>query len=156
MMEMIANRRNAEKKEERYDLFSSLLDANDEESPDGEAKLTERELIGNIFIFLVAGHEVRGRFSHSTFFLTATLSCVDHRSYAMLHVWFTSALPGRARETVPTNQVSDSERQTSGESFSLDYFLRRASSCRYSPSDIRRNALVHSIYGVGVRHGTGW
>ncbi|THU83303.1 cytochrome P450 [Dendrothele bispora CBS 962.96] len=67
MMEMIHARRTSEKKEERYDLFSSLLDANDQdddgdeefEFDDGEGgkergkklKLTERELIGNIFFF---------------------------------------------------------------------------------------------------------
>ncbi|KAF9268343.1 cytochrome P450 [Marasmius fiardii PR-910] len=56
MLEMIKARRIAEKKEERYDLFSSLMDAND--SPDfGEIPLTEREVVGNIFIFLLAGHE---------------------------------------------------------------------------------------------------
>lgn len=44
MLEMIDNRRNAEKKEERYDLFSSLLDASEED--DGPAKLTDRELLG--------------------------------------------------------------------------------------------------------------
>ncbi|KAI0321529.1 cytochrome P450 [Amylostereum chailletii] len=54
MMEMIQGRRSAEKKEERYDLFSSLLDAADGEE---ESKLSDRELVGNIFIFLVAGHE---------------------------------------------------------------------------------------------------
>lgn len=56
MLEMIEARKNSEKKEERYDLFSSLLDANEEES-DGEAKLSDDELLGNIYIFLVAGHE---------------------------------------------------------------------------------------------------
>lgn len=72
MAEMIEDRRAAEKKEERYDLFSSLLDASDAES-DGAVKLTDNELlgeyhdfvrlvhqlnlhsIGNIFIFLLAG-----------------------------------------------------------------------------------------------------
>lgn len=74
MFEMIEGRRKAEKKEERSDLFSSLLDAADEDSED---KITDRELVGellwdlalcplialvyagNIFIFLLAGHEVR-------------------------------------------------------------------------------------------------
>jgi len=74
MAEMIQKRRFAEVKEERHDLFSSLLDANND--PDAEvAKLTDQELIGklqftfsivsfihifvgNIFIFLIAGHEV--------------------------------------------------------------------------------------------------
>lgn len=57
MRHMIDARKGAEKKEERYDLFSSLLDANDEES-DGAAKLSDDELMGNIFIYLIAGHEV--------------------------------------------------------------------------------------------------
>jgi hypothetical protein len=43
MLEMIRDRQ-ASKKEERYDLFSSLLDGNDEDI--GDAKLTESELIG--------------------------------------------------------------------------------------------------------------
>ena len=51
-------RKGSEKKEDRYDLFSSLLDANEEEN-DGTAKLSDDELMGNIFIYLIAGHEVR-------------------------------------------------------------------------------------------------
>ncbi|KAI5119153.1 hypothetical protein M0805_005232 [Coniferiporia weirii] len=56
MQEMIDERRNAEKKPERHDLFSSLLDAN-QEAEDVETRLSDTELIGNIFIFLLAGHE---------------------------------------------------------------------------------------------------
>ena len=44
MDEMIVSRRNAEVKEERHDLFSSLLDNTGDE--DGTAKLTEDELMG--------------------------------------------------------------------------------------------------------------
>ena len=77
MLEMIRNRQTGERKGERYDLFSSLLDANDEEDGGGGIKLTDQELLGkfyissrlhatqlkpffqgNVFIFLVAGHEV--------------------------------------------------------------------------------------------------
>lgn len=47
MMEMCEARRASEKKEERYDLFSSLLDASDGEA-DGSAKLTDRELLGRL------------------------------------------------------------------------------------------------------------
>ncbi|KAK0466861.1 cytochrome P450 [Desarmillaria tabescens] len=50
----------AEEKEERHDLFSSLLDANDDAGGGAEAKLTDRELLGNIYIFLLAGHETTG------------------------------------------------------------------------------------------------
>jgi hypothetical protein len=45
MLEMVEERRNADKVEERYDLFSGLLDAAQNET-DSEAALTEEELIG--------------------------------------------------------------------------------------------------------------
>ncbi|KAI0676506.1 cytochrome P450 [Trametes maxima] len=54
MHEMIHARRSAEFKEERYDLFSSLLDANEGLSEEGE-KLSDAALLGNIFIFIIAG-----------------------------------------------------------------------------------------------------
>lgn len=50
MSEMISNRQNSEK-EERYDLFSSLLDANDADT--GEAKLTISELIGTHSVYCI-------------------------------------------------------------------------------------------------------
>lgn len=43
---MIRERRYNEHKEERYDLFSALLDANDLECEEGEKKLLDTELIG--------------------------------------------------------------------------------------------------------------
>lgn len=45
MREMIHARRTAEKKEERYDLFSSLLEASEDEL-DGTVKLSDQELLG--------------------------------------------------------------------------------------------------------------
>jgi hypothetical protein len=72
MSELIQDRRTSEKTAERYDLFSSLLDAND-----NGGSLSTQELfgtpcdirgirlpeqlhdVGNIFIFQLAGHEVR-------------------------------------------------------------------------------------------------
>ena len=45
MLEMCEARRNSEKKIERHDLFSSLLDASDEEM-DEVRRLTDRELLG--------------------------------------------------------------------------------------------------------------
>ena len=71
MREIIYTRRTAGKKEERYDLFANLLEANDD--LDGSTKLSESELlgkflvvfkfvyalltscVGNIFMFLLAG-----------------------------------------------------------------------------------------------------
>ncbi|TDL22809.1 cytochrome P450 [Rickenella mellea] len=70
MQDMIDERKNAEKKVERYDLFSSLLDASDEES-DGFAKLSDSELRGNIFIFMLAGHETT---AHTLCFCFALLA----------------------------------------------------------------------------------
>lgn len=56
MLEMIRARRTAEK-EERYDLFSSLLDANDDEDLlEGETKLTDRELLGNFLLHCISVH----------------------------------------------------------------------------------------------------
>ncbi|GLB37532.1 putative cytochrome P450 [Lyophyllum shimeji] len=68
MSEMIKERQHS-KQEVRHDLFSNLLDANDEDS--GDAKLLVSELIGNIFIFLVAGHETT---AHTLCFTFAMLA----------------------------------------------------------------------------------
>lgn len=43
---MIRARRNAEKKVERYDLFSQLLDASEEETENGMPQITDRDLVG--------------------------------------------------------------------------------------------------------------
>ncbi|KAG6813563.1 hypothetical protein H0H92_009955 [Tricholoma furcatifolium] len=70
MLEMIQERQASTHKEARYDLFSSLLDANDADSED--AKLSVSELVaGNIFIFLVAGHETT---AHTLCFTFAMLA----------------------------------------------------------------------------------
>jgi hypothetical protein len=45
MLEMVEARRNGDKVEERYDLFSGLLDAEQDESDNG-AGLSDDELIG--------------------------------------------------------------------------------------------------------------
>ena len=75
MVEMVNARRGAEIKEERHDMFSNLLDAA-HDNPDGSVSITEDELVGkcrlanritllslafpgNMFILLLAGHEVR-------------------------------------------------------------------------------------------------
>lgn len=50
MMEMVRARRQAEYKGERHDLFTSLLDANTEETEKG-AKLLDSELIGTLESF---------------------------------------------------------------------------------------------------------
>ena len=65
MQEMIVARRTAEVKEERHDLFSSLLDANEGLAESGE-KLSDGGLLGNVFIFMVAGYEV-GRACRASF-----------------------------------------------------------------------------------------
>jgi hypothetical protein len=75
MVEMVDARRGSEIKEERHDMFSNLLDAA-HDNPDGSVSITEDELVGkcdlsyhvallsltfpgNMFILLLAGHEVR-------------------------------------------------------------------------------------------------
>jgi len=58
MLEMMESHRDIAARDQRSDLLSRLMDAN-ETGNDGtdEAKLTDPEIIGNIFIFLLAGHE---------------------------------------------------------------------------------------------------
>ena len=78
MLEMVEARRNTDKVEQHHDLFSGLLDAAQDE-PDNGVALSEEELIGkyninqmesvltaitgNMFIFLLAGHDVGPSFS---------------------------------------------------------------------------------------------
>ena len=50
MTELIQQRKAAVTKEERYDLFSSLLDANDQ---DAEVTLTDSELLGTLTLIAV-------------------------------------------------------------------------------------------------------
>ncbi|KAI0703435.1 cytochrome P450 [Cytidiella melzeri] len=71
MLEMIRERRHVETKEARYDLFYNLLDANEMEPEEGESNLTDSELIGNLFIFLLAGHETT---AHTLCFVFALLA----------------------------------------------------------------------------------
>ncbi|KAI0819401.1 cytochrome P450 [Trametes gibbosa] len=70
MREMIAARRSAEVKEERHDLFSSLLDANEGLAESGE-RLPDTGLMGNVFIFMVAGYETSAHTLAYAFILLA-------------------------------------------------------------------------------------
>ncbi|KDQ10982.1 hypothetical protein BOTBODRAFT_35741 [Botryobasidium botryosum FD-172 SS1] len=56
----------------KSDLFSNLLAASEEESASGESSLTRQELVGNIFIFLLAGHETT---AHALAFSFGLLAC---------------------------------------------------------------------------------
>ncbi|KAJ3966044.1 cytochrome P450 [Lentinula raphanica] len=84
MLEMISKRRNAEKKEERHDLLSSLLDASAD-----DPSFTNRDLTGNIFIFLVAGHETT---AHTLCFTFAMLALYPDQQ-EILYQHIKSVLP---------------------------------------------------------------
>ncbi|OAX42462.1 cytochrome P450 [Rhizopogon vinicolor AM-OR11-026] len=72
LTEMIQERKGSERKEDDHDLLSRLLAANDDENlSEGEVKLSDSELIGNIFILMVAGHETT---AHSLAFALALLA----------------------------------------------------------------------------------
>ncbi|KZV87709.1 cytochrome P450 [Exidia glandulosa HHB12029] len=73
MVEMIGNRRTAEVKEVQYDLFSGLL-------ADG-GELSDEELMGNIYIFLVAGHETTAHTLAFTFGLLAVYQDIQEKLY---------------------------------------------------------------------------
>ncbi|KAH9066972.1 cytochrome P450 [Lactarius deliciosus] len=83
MVEMVHARRSAETKEERYDLFSGLLDAS-HDNPDGGVAITEQELIGNMFIFLFAGHETTAHALCFTFALLALYPDEQERLYQQI------------------------------------------------------------------------
>ncbi|KAI9438702.1 cytochrome P450 [Lactarius indigo] len=72
MAEMVDARRSVgvETRAERHDLFSGLLDAA-HDNPDGSVAITEQELMGNTFIFLLAGHETTAHTLCFTFALLA-------------------------------------------------------------------------------------
>ena len=70
MLEMVEARRNADKAEERYDLFSGLLDAAQDE-PDSAESLSDEELVGE--------YKMSCRFA----FLAGCLTCYT-RKYVCL------------------------------------------------------------------------
>ncbi len=121
--EMVQERRASTKKEERHDLLSSLLDAN-EGALESDAKLTDDALlgvhcraycaayaswkpfyIGNIFMFLVAGYEVRlAACLYCCLRLRLMRACVDHVPHTCVRVHLPRALPGRTGEVLPEPQ----------------------------------------------------
>ncbi|KAF8587184.1 cytochrome P450 [Ramaria rubella] len=84
MQEMIMDRRASEVKEERDDLFSALLDANE-----NDKEVSDQELIGNIFIFLVAGHETTAH----TLCFTLGLLALEQVEQEKLFQHVTSVVP---------------------------------------------------------------
>ena len=80
MVEMVDTRRNAETKEEHYDLFSGLLDAARDDL-DGNAAITEQELIGKCYLSYRIAHEK---------FLILNASEYDHVPYRWTRGRFTS------------------------------------------------------------------
>jgi cytochrome P450 len=60
MNEMINNRNGPDSRSERIDLFSILLESHQ------KGELKEDELLGNMFMFLIAGHEVIESLLHSS------------------------------------------------------------------------------------------
>ena len=122
MTEMVDARRSAETKEERRDLFSGLLDAADGDL-DGGVAITDQELIstfrlpyrvtlmkrvptrypGNMFVFLLAGHEVQWCHPILPLVQFEPSSTVDDSPYTLLHVRPIGTLPRRARALVSGN-----------------------------------------------------
>ncbi|KAI9456378.1 cytochrome P450 [Lactarius psammicola] len=80
---MVDARRSAETKEERYDLFSGLLDAAHDD-PDGSLTITDQELFGNLFIFFLAGHETTAHTLCFTFALLALYPNEQERLYQQI------------------------------------------------------------------------
>ena len=119
MSEMIEERQNSNK-EQRHDLFSNLLSANDEDLD--VTNLTKRELMGmlwfflkwldidpfvnlegNIYMFLLAGHEVCQSVAQHLQINSFGIKSVNG-AHPLLHLWFISAIPrwtGKALQAYP-------------------------------------------------------
>ncbi|EJD46415.1 614/534 cytochrome P450 [Auricularia subglabra TFB-10046 SS5] len=78
MKEMVYQRRNALEKAEHVDLFSGLVDI---EANDPANRLTDDEIIANVFIFLVAGHETTAHTLAFTFGLLALYQDEQEKLY---------------------------------------------------------------------------
>ncbi|KAF9524181.1 cytochrome P450 [Crepidotus variabilis] len=76
MKEMVHERLAAGSLEDRHDLFSSLLSANGNE----EISLDEDEILGNIYIFLLAGHETT---AHTLCYALALLALYEEEQEAL-------------------------------------------------------------------------
>ena len=60
MLEMIENRKGSAVSEERQDLMSNLIRASmGKTAPKNAFTFTHRDLLGNIFVFLVGGKRLR-------------------------------------------------------------------------------------------------
>ena len=113
MAQMIKLRKQPGPSDERYDLFSNLLG----DSPDGEPRLVDSELIGTTF----PEYEVyssyyareyihfptcwpRGKASIWTLFLSIFLAepSADDGTRSCIQLCAFGSLPGKARETLPT------------------------------------------------------
>jgi len=80
MLEMVEARRTSSEAEQRYDLFSGLLNASQDDS-DKESALNDDELMGNMFIFLLAGHETTAHTLCFSFGLLALFPDEQERLY---------------------------------------------------------------------------
>ncbi|KAL9709164.1 hypothetical protein Ac2012v2_007518 [Leucoagaricus gongylophorus] len=90
MREMIKDRQSAEV-QDKHDLFSSLIHANKEETE--LTALTDEELMGNLFIFLVAGHETTAHTLSFTFAFLALYPDIQEKLFN--HI--TQIIPGGRR-----------------------------------------------------------
>ncbi|KAH9035825.1 cytochrome P450 [Lactarius hengduanensis] len=82
MVEMVDDRKSAETKEERYDLFSGLLDAAHDDPDVMKRDLTH--IPGNTFVFLLAGHETTAHTLGFTFALLALYPDEQERLYQQI------------------------------------------------------------------------
>jgi hypothetical protein len=161
MAEMVDSRRNAETKEEHYDLFSGLLDAAQGDL-DGAAVITEQELIGKCY-HIVHWHEgshspyreyvhfpsrwTRG--SYAPFPMSRNLnrpSGTDDGPHTLLRIRRTSPFPRCARTPISANQGYNGR---PGWDACRTYHVRSQKTDELSSlADLRRHEPVHSLPGV--------
>lgn len=104
---MIADRRNAGTTNEKADLFNLLLEANSEFDLNAPLSLTDEELIGNLFTFILGGHEVRFVYTHKLDM--STKGQHQGTAYTLSFALGALAIYGEEQETVfdEVNKVFD-------------------------------------------------
>ena len=120
LVELINERKHSNEKHEKRDLLSNLVNANEEFSVHGEQRLGEGELlgtcqpfiqlptsvklhcVGDVFMFYIAGHEVR---SHCSIWIVPRshrFGVTDIWTYSLFRPQHASSASRRARGTIST------------------------------------------------------
>ncbi|TEB38356.1 cytochrome P450 [Coprinellus micaceus] len=127
----------AEGAEEKNDLFSNLLKSNSEDT--GPNTLTERELAGNIFIFLIAGHETT---AHTLCFAFAFLALYPEEQ---------EKIYGQIKEALPDGRLPAYEDRTKLDRCMAAYYetMRHVPPVTFIPKTVAEDTTLTTTTAQG-------